>query len=155
MMLSHKRGGGGGVVKKWGMMTRGGGGGQHTPQKWWRHLWTAPYLENLCDLITLLLCGSLAGWCWSWTLSWEMHFAFFLSNFPLGSSSCGKEKRETLLRVDRGERPKLAYCWTHIFSSEKHFVDNHWNIYISMIAINYIHCSHPNSTSSLSFWPFC
>ena len=20
----------------------GGGGGQHTPQKWWRHLWTAP-----------------------------------------------------------------------------------------------------------------
>ena len=33
----------GGVAKKWRMMTRGRGGGYDTPQKWWRHLWTAPY----------------------------------------------------------------------------------------------------------------
>ena len=34
---------GGGVTKKWRAMTRGRGGGHDTPQKWWRHLWTAPY----------------------------------------------------------------------------------------------------------------
>ena len=31
---------GGGGAKKWRVMTRGGG--HDTPQKWWRHLWTAP-----------------------------------------------------------------------------------------------------------------
>ena len=38
--LRLQRGGG---EPKDDMMTRGRGGGLDTPQKWWRHLWTAPY----------------------------------------------------------------------------------------------------------------
>ena len=47
MTSSHKGGGGGRpkVTKD----DEGEGGGQCTPQKWWRHLWTAPYVRcSLC-----------------------------------------------------------------------------------------------------------
>ena len=51
MTPSHKWGD---VAKKWRMMTRGRGG-QRTPQKWWRHLWTAPYCTK----------------CWFWIVQCE------------------------------------------------------------------------------------
>ena len=36
----------GGVAKKWRVMTRGRGG-HNTHQKWWHHLWTAPYCVSV------------------------------------------------------------------------------------------------------------
>ena len=40
--------GGGGVAKRW-HDDKGEGGGLDTPQKWWRHLWTAPK-NHIVDL---------------------------------------------------------------------------------------------------------
>ena len=36
----------GGVAERWHDNKGEGGGGPDAPQKWWRHLWTAPYSDH-------------------------------------------------------------------------------------------------------------
>ena len=100
-----------------------------TPQKWWRHLWTAPYLnattwKGRCDFKNSSPNRNRANNLQKWIIIWWMYMLWFLAN--LTSTPSQKKKflklQECLQYFGnaacllRRARCGLSFCFVHLSS---------------------------------------